>query len=962
MGRSHVRPLAFVSLAWIAVLLGSSMQARDVAPPSGDELAAEELPPSTEIVFEGFVIEPDGSPAEGATVVTSAGGRARADRMGRYRLEARVPFDARSVRVGATSRAGQTLAASASVDLTAVLERVEVGLLVLAPGSKCEPSWLPTFGRIPGTNSDVQALCAHDDGSGPALFVGGTFQSAGGRPALGIAKWDGDGWETLGSGTPHVLSLAVFDDGGGPALFAGGRFTSAGGVPAKRIAKWDGSLWTALASGPGVNTTSVECMTVFDDGSGPALYAGGDFFGAGGRNRIARWNGTSWTNLGTGMDGIVYALAAFDDGSGPALFAGGAFFNAGGFPASLIAKWNGTSWTALGSGLDSQVMSLAVFDDGSGPALYAGGYFSTAGGSPASHVARWNGTTWSPLGNGTNQPVLTLSVHDDGSGPALIAGGSFTTAGDVQVNRIAKWNGTSWAALGAGLSGEPFPDVRCLAAYDDGSGPALHAGGKFPVTSGVALNNIGKWNGASWSPLGRGLDATVSALEVYDDGGGPALHVLGRFTSVDGKAVNRIAKWDGAAWSSLGSGLSGTNVDVAALRVADDGTGPALFAGGFYFTAGGIEVNGIARWNGSSWSALDEGIWANPFFNPLTYVSCLETYDDGSGPRLIAGGFFERAGGVPANHIAQWNSASWSAFGNSSSRFGFSALTVFDDGSGPALYAAGSFTNTNNGVTAHVAGGTFTTPGGLPPKHIARWTGESWAPLSSDTNGTIGVLAVYDDGSGPALIAGGSFTIAGGVEANRVARWDGSNWSALGSGMDDPVRALAIHDDGNGPALYAGGSFTMAGSVAANRIARWNGTDWEPLGSGMNGTVYSLRSFDVGGDPVLVAGGTFGEALDSGDNYLAFWGCDTTPPALLAPASVFACDAPGSAPGEIVTFSVRVEDDHDLEPSVECAPPSGSLFPRGTTLVRCTALDASGNRTVRRFPVTVEPKTKRREL
>jgi hypothetical protein len=35
-----------------------------------------------------------------------------------------------------------------------------------------------------------------------------------------------------------VFALTVFDDGTGPALYAGGTFNSAGGVPASRIAAW----------------------------------------------------------------------------------------------------------------------------------------------------------------------------------------------------------------------------------------------------------------------------------------------------------------------------------------------------------------------------------------------------------------------------------------------------------------------------------------------------------------------------------------------------------------------------------------------------------------------------------------------------------------------------------------------------------------------------------------------------
>src|SRR5262249_52353662 len=110
------------------------------------------------------------------------------------------------------------------------------------------------------------------------------------------------------------------DDGGGPALYVGGQFTTAGGVSANGIAKWDGTSWTPLGSGiasPG----SVEVLTTYDDGSGPALVVGGGFTVAGGvaAMNLAQWNGQSWSALGTGVDGRVDALATYDDGAGLAL-------------------------------------------------------------------------------------------------------------------------------------------------------------------------------------------------------------------------------------------------------------------------------------------------------------------------------------------------------------------------------------------------------------------------------------------------------------------------------------------------------------------------------------------------------------------------------------------------------------------------------------------------------------------
>jgi hypothetical protein len=116
----------------------------------------------------------------------------------------------------------------------------------------------------------------------------------------------------------------------------------------------------------------------------------------------------------------VYALAV--DGSGN-VYAGGYFTTAGVRAASYIAKWNGISWSALGSGLNSSVSALAV--DGSGN-VYAGGGFTTAGVSTANRIAKWNGSSWSALGSGMNNWVNALAV--DGSGN-VYAGGVFTTAG-----------------------------------------------------------------------------------------------------------------------------------------------------------------------------------------------------------------------------------------------------------------------------------------------------------------------------------------------------------------------------------------------------------------------------------------------------------------------------------------------------------------------------------------------------
>jgi len=275
-----------------------------------------------------------------------------------------------------------------------------------------------------------------------------------------------------------LYSLAV----SGSNVYAGGYFRTAGGSVANYIAKWNGNSWSVLGSGMGgIAFPSVHCLVV----SGSDLYAGGifnyDYLTTTNLNYVAKWNGSSWSALGAGVGGTVNALALSDGGVLP-LYAGGGFNTAGGSGATNVAKWNGSAWSALGSGVGATVLALTVSSND----VYVGGSFSAAGGINASRIAKWNGSAWSALGSGVGGTVNALATL----GTDLYAGGSFNSAGGNLVNNVAKWDGSTWSALGSGIGAVPGGKVSVLKV----SGTNLYVGGFFSTAGDKAAGSAAMAN------------------------------------------------------------------------------------------------------------------------------------------------------------------------------------------------------------------------------------------------------------------------------------------------------------------------------------------------------------------------------------------------------------------------------------------------------------------------------------
>jgi hypothetical protein len=217
------------------------------------------------------------------------------------------------------------------------------------------------------------------------------------------------------------------------------------------------------------------------------------------------FNDDHWTSLGgsRGPNGTV--MAAVVDASGTNLYIGGFFTMAGETKASRIAKWDGNSWTALGSGINGGVYALVW----SGNDLYVAGSFTSAGGVAATNIAKWNGSSWSALGSGLNGNQSSWSLLVSGlsgyvsamavSGSDLYAAGSFTKAGGVAATNIAKWDAATLLAR--------LKEPRRALSF---SNFLRKEGGLSPIAIGLVHETAGDQDARDHRP--EALTALIKAL------------------------------------------------------------------------------------------------------------------------------------------------------------------------------------------------------------------------------------------------------------------------------------------------------------------------------------------------------------------------------------------------------------------------------------------------------------------
>lgn len=288
-------------------------------------------------------------------------------------------------------------------------------------------------------------------------------------------------WAPMGAGTNGAVKVMLSLSNGD--LLLAGDFTEAGGVPVNQVAIWDGTTFSAM--GDGVDGM-IKCAVEFNG----EIYLGGAEFQ--GFNDLARWNGTAWSfsSVFAGKYPLISALHVHNN----VLHAAGTL---SGFAGNndVVQRLNGSTWELIGGSFDGPILALATHNG----LLMAGGAFTHLQGPPPAtpvlHIAELEGNAWGQHAEGLDGTVYTL----------LDVNGTLYAGGDLYTNIVPNFG---LARIGQGSANweQLLPNHVNYMPLD--LGPSyisslaerngdLYFGGKFNISPllGEMGNHLGRFRG-----------------------------------------------------------------------------------------------------------------------------------------------------------------------------------------------------------------------------------------------------------------------------------------------------------------------------------------------------------------------------------------------------------------------------------------------------------------------------------
>lgn len=311
-----------------------------------------------------------------------------------------------------------------------------------------------------------------------------------------------------------------------------------------------------------------------------------------------------WQALSTGFNDPVFSTAV-DPQRGRVYF-GGEFTTAGGVTVNGITYWDRATQTfvAMGGGIASGVLGFDPYVKtirvaANGDVWIGGNFLQVGSGLVATKgLARWNiaSGTWTAFNITTTLFAAINWIEIDDDGLVYVSGVFLNWNSNGDSDNIVSYNGATWSPLGTGINGSAVNALEWVNGY-------LYAGGNFADAGGVSgTQHIAYWDkaGATWGSM-IGADGPVYALLEMPDG---SLIVGGNFSSLGTTGLANVGQWYGAGpygfFGALGAGVNGV---VYSLTLMSDGT--VIVSGDFTEASFIPIIDRLAIWTGTAFLPLD---------------------------------------------------------------------------------------------------------------------------------------------------------------------------------------------------------------------------------------------------------------------------------------------------------------------------------------------------------------------
>ncbi len=411
--------------------------------------------------------------------------------------------------------------------------------------------------------------------------------------------FDGDG---LGQYFGYAVDLDFF----GNTFVGGAPSNTTGNYPEgyAMIYEWDGNNWIQKGSRLlGENNYDNFGVSTAIDSVGNRIIVGANENGGNGAKaghaRVFEWDGLSWQQLGSDIDG----QASYNElGKSVDISANGQRIAVGApFHSSNLAQrghvrileWSGTNWVDIGQDIRGQNQDdrfgYAVSLSNAGDWVAIGGTYNDNTGSNAGHVRvyQYDGLGWIKRGPDINGEAtgdqFGYDVALNAQGNRLIVGAPYNDGNGLDGGhaRVYEWNGTSWQQLGQDIDSEGAGDAFGISVSINNLGDKVAIGAVY--NNGV-LSNSGHvryyiFDGNNWVQQGSDIDGEASGdsfgrsvslngsgsrLVVGANGNDASGNVSGhvRLFSTCGSSVNHIITSCGSsAWVDGNTYYSDTTID-----------------------------------------------------------------------------------------------------------------------------------------------------------------------------------------------------------------------------------------------------------------------------------------------------------------------------------------------------------------------------------------------------------------